>query len=413
MSTSTFAVVQPKRRSLDPGALRPLVDSYFDHLVSQGYREGTLGHLGYIVRHFCYWLNQANIAVTEVDDGVLKKFAAHRCKCPGNRPSQTLSAPSISGARKFIAFLEQAQIIHRPAAPLGDDRLHAYAEWLRQHRGSSETTISEYRDIMNQLLPRLGPDPRKYDAALVRGVIIAEFQRRSSVDMKRHVTALRSYLRFLITQDQCAPTLIQAVPGVRHSTYSNIPKFLPATTVEKLINSCDTATPGGIRDRAVLLLLARLGLRAGDIVKLRIDDIDWQHGTLRVCGKERREATLPLPQDAGDALLRYLTEARPDAPFDKVFLHSKAPRQPFCRWTTVGKIVRRALVRAGIDDAPAHGAHLLRHSAAAMLLEVGAPLATIGTVLRHRSVRTTAHYTRVDFRALRQIAQPWPGGASC
>ena len=413
MSTSTFSVVQPKRRALDPGALRPLLDSYFEHLVSQGYRESTLGHFGCIVRHFCYWLNRANIAVAEVDDGVVKKFAAHRCECPGNRPSQTLSAPSISGARKFIAFLEQTQVINRPAAPLGDDRLQAYMEWLRQHRGSSETTISEYRDIMNQLLPRLGPDPRKYDAALVRGVIIAEFQRRSSADMKRHVTALRSYLRFLITQGQCAPTLAQAVPGVRHSTYSNIPKFLPATAIEKLINSCNTATPGGIRDRAVLLLLARLGLRAGDIVKLRIDDIDWQHGTLRVCGKERREATLPLPQDAGDALLRYLTEARPDAPFDKVFLHSKAPRQPFCRWTTVGKIVRRALVRAGIDDAPAHGGHLLRHSAAAMLLQAGAPLATIGTVLRHRSVSTTAHYARVDFRALKQIAQPWPGGASC
>jgi integrase/recombinase XerD len=413
MSTSTFAVLQPKRRALDPGALRPSVESYLNHLVSQGYRESTLGHLGYIAKHFCYWLNHANIAVAEVNDGVVREFAAHRCKCPGNRASQTISAASVSGARKFISFLERAQVIDRPAPPLSDDRLHAYADWLRQHRGSSETTISEYRDVMNQLLPRLGPDPRKYDAALVRGVIMAESQRRSSVHMKRYVTTLRSYLRFLITQGQCAPTLDQAVPGVRHSTYSNIPKFLPATAVEKLINSCDTATPGGIRDRAVLLLLARLGLRAGDIVKLRIDDIDWQHGTLRVCGKERREATLPLPQDAGDALLRYLTEARPDAPFDQVFLHSKAPRQPFCRWTTVGKIVRRALVRAGIDDAPAHGAHLLRHSAATMLLQVGAPLATIGTVLRHRSVRTTAHYARVDFRALKQIAQPWPGGASC
>ena len=413
MSTSTFAVVQPKRRALDPGALRPLVDSYFDHLVSQGYREGTLGHFGYIVRHFCYWLNRANIAIAEVNDGVVKRFAAHRCNCPGNRPSQTISAASISGARKFIAFLEQTRGIHRPAPPLGDDRLHAYVEWLRQHRGSSETTISEYRDVINQLLPRLGPDPRKYDAALVRGVIIAESQRRSSVHMKRYVTTLRSYLRFLITQAQCAPTLDQAVPGVRHSTYSNIPKFLPATKVEELINSCDTASPAGIRDRAILLLLARLGLRAGDIVTLRIDDIDWQHGTLRVCGKGRREATLPLSQEVGDALLKYLTEGRPAVPIANVFLRSKAPCGPFIRSMAVANIVRRALVRAGIDDAPTCGAHLLRHSAAAMLLQAGAPLATIGTVLRHRNVSTTAQYARVDFRALKHIAQPWPGGASC
>ena len=413
MSTSTFAAVQPKRRALDPGALRPLVESYFDHLVSQGYRESTLGHFGYIVRHFCYWLNQANIAVAEVNDGVLKEFAAHRCKCPGNRASQTISAPSISGARMFICFLERDQVIHRPTSPLSDDRLHAYVDWLRQHRGSSETTISEYRDVINQLLPRLGPDPSKYDAALVRGVIIAESQRRSSVGMKRYVTTLRSYLRFLITQGQCAPTLDQAVPGVCHSTYSNIPKFLPATKVEKLINSCNTATPAGIRDRAILLLLARLGLRAGDINMLRIDDIDWQHGTLRVCGKGRRQATLPLPQDVGDALMKYLTETRPDVPIAKVFLRAKAPCRPFFHWNAVGKIVCRALIRAGIDDAPARGAHLLRHSAAAMLLQAGAPLATIGTVLRHQGVSTTANYARVDFRALKQIAQPWPGGASC
>jgi site-specific recombinase XerD len=146
---------------------------------------------------------------------------------------------------------------------------------------------------------------------------------------------------------------------------------------------------------------------------LRIDDIDWQHGTLRVCGKGRRQATLPLPQDVGDALMKYLTEARPDVPVAKVFLRAKAPCGPFFRWNAVGKIVHRALVRAGIDDAPARGAHLLRHSAAAMLLQDGAPLATIGTVLRHRNVNTTAHYAKVDFRALKQIAQPWPGGASC
>ena len=374
MSTSTSVVVRPKRWVLDPGALRPLCESYFKHLESQGYPERTLGYFGHIARHFCYWLNQANIAVAEVNDDVIKKFAAHRCKCPGYRASQIISAPSIAGARKFVRFLEQAQVIHLPAPPPDDDHLHIYLDWLRQHRGVSEGTIPGYRHVMKQLLPLLGPDPRKYDAARVRGVIIAESQRRSSVDVKHYVTALRSYLRFLITQGQCPPSLVQAVPSVCHSKYSNIPKFLPAKKVEQLINSCDTTTPAGIRDRAILLLLARLGLRAGDVNMLRIEDIDWQHGTLRVCGKGRREATLPLPQDVGDALLRYMTEARPDVPITKVFLRAKAPCRPFFRWNAVGKIVRRALVRAGIDDAPARGAHLLRHSAAAMMLQAGAPL---------------------------------------
>jgi integrase len=163
-----------------------------------------------------------------------------------------------------------------------------------------------------------------------------------------------------------------------------------------------------------LLLLARLGLRAGDIVTLRVADIDWHHGTLRVCGKGRREANLPLPQDAGDALLRYLTEARPDVPIPQVFLRSLAPCRPFLESSTaISSIVRRALVRAGIDDAPSRGAHMLRHSAATTLLRAGTPLAAIGAVLRHRSIDTTAQYAKVDVLSLKRIAQAWPGGASC
>ena len=147
---------------------------------------------------------------------------------------------------------------------------------------------------------------------------------------------------------------------------------------------------------------------------LRIDDIDWQLGTLRVCGKGRRESKLPLPQDAGDALLKYLAEVRPDVSIVRIFLRSLAPCQPFVESSTgISTIVRRALVRAGIDDAPGRGAHMLRHSAATTLLRSGTPLAAIGAVLRHRSIDTTAQYAKVDVPSLKRIAQPWPGGASC
>jgi site-specific recombinase XerD len=243
---------------------------------------------------------------------------------------------------------------------------------------------------------------------------LSESQRRSAANTKSIVTALRSYLRYLATQGLCSPSLDQAVPTVAHWKHSNLPKYLPAAKVEALINSCDTTTPTGVRDRSILLLLARLGLRAGDIMKLRIDDIDWEQGSLRVCGKGRREEKLPLPQDAGDALLRYLTEVRPDVPIAKIFLRSLAPCRPFVESSTgISTIVRRALVRAGIDDAPSRGAHMLRHSAATTLLRSGTPLAAIGAVLRHRSIDTTARYAKVDVPSLKQIAQPWPGGASC
>jgi len=413
MSTSTFAEAQ-QHWAINPGALQPLVQSYLDHLVSRGYQAGTIHHLGHSARHFCYWLNQSDIAVANIDDGVIDRFARHQCRCPGERASDTLSTAFVGMVRKFVSFLEQSQVVHRITPPTGDGRIQAYLDWLREHRGLSELTIGGRRKLMNQLLPLLGPDPHVYNAAGVRSIILSESQRRSAVNMKSIVTALRSYLRYLATQGQCSPSLDQAVPTVAHWKHSNLPKYLPAAKVEALINSCDTTTSTGIRDHAILLLLARLGLRAGDIVTLRIADIDWQHGTLRVCGKGRREANLPLPQDVGDALLRYLAEARPDALIPQVFLRSLAPRRPFLESSTaVSTIVRRALVRAGIDDAPSRGAHMLRHSAATTLLRAGTPLAAIGAVLRHRSIDTTAQYAKVDVPSLKRIAQAWPGGASC
>jgi site-specific recombinase XerD len=413
MSTSTSAVSQ-QRWAINPGALQPLVQSYIDHLVARGYQAGTIHHLGHSARHFCYWLNESDIKVAHIDDRVIKRFAEHRCQCPGYRASDILSTAFVGMVRKFVSFLEQSQVVHRPAHTTDDGRILTYLDWLRHHRGLSEHTINGRRKLMNQLLPLLGPDPRTYDAAGVRNVIVAESQRRSVVNMKNIVTALRSYFRYLATQGQCSPSLDQAVPTVAHWKHSNLPKFLPAAKVETLINSCDATTATGIRDHAILLLLARLGLRAGDIVTLRVADIDWHHGTLRVCGKGRREANLPLPQDAGDALLRYLTEARPDVPIPQVFLRSLAPCRPFLESSTaISSIVRRALVRAGIDDAPSRGAHMLRHSAATTLLRAGTPLAAIGAVLRHRSIDTTAQYAKVDVLSLKRIAQAWPGGASC
>jgi site-specific recombinase XerD len=412
MFTSTFAA-GPRPWALDPGVLRPLIDSYVADLASRGYEAATIHHLEHSARHFCYWLNHSGIAVSQTDDQVIKRFTEHRCHCPGYRAAEILSAAFAGMVQKFIGFLEESQFVHRAAPSICDGRVQAYLDWLREHRGLSEQTIAARRKLMKQILPLLGADPGSYDAAGVRGVILSESQRRSAVNMKSIVTVLRSYLNYLATQGQCSSSLVQAVPTVAHWKHSNLPKYLSAAKVEALINSCDTA-PNGIRDRAILLLLARLGLRAGDIMRLCIGDIDWQQGSLRVCGKGRREAKLPLPQDVGDAVLKYLNEVRPKVPIARIFLRSLAPCQPFVESSTgISTIVRRALVRAGIHDAPSQGAHMLRHSAATTWLRSGTPLVAIGAVLRHRSIDTTAQYAKVDVPSLKQVAQPWPGGASC
>jgi integrase len=264
-----------------------------------------------------------------------------------------------------------------------------------------------------RLLRGLGDDPRTYDAELVRRVILAEAERNSRPNVKTMTTALRGYLRFLAAHDACRPWLDRAVPVIPQWRLSALPRYLPPADVERLIASCDLTKPHGIRDKAILLLLARLGLRAGDILGMRLDDIEWDEGTLRVRGKGRREVRLPLPQDAGDALLDYLERARPRVDDDRVFLRSSAPYRSFAGPCAISDVVRLALKRAEIADPPSRGTNLLRHSAATAMLRAGATLDAIGAVLRHRSADTTAHYAKVDVAKLRQIAQPWPGDASC
>jgi integrase len=183
--------------------------------------------------------------------------------------------------------------------------------------------------------------------------------------------------------------------------------------VERVIDSCSLDTAVGLRDRAILLLLARLGLRGGDVVKMRLDDIDWQRATLKVCGKGRREFRLPLPQDVGDAVLSYLRKARPRVRIERVFLCIPAPFRPLQNSGAVSSVVSAGLRRAGVTKPPTRGANLLRHSAATAMLRAGASLQAVSSMLRHRSVDMTMHYAKVDLAMLAEVVQPWPEGVSC
>jgi integrase/recombinase XerD len=243
--------------------------------------------------------------------------------------------------------------------------------------------------MIMRLLPALGNRPWSYDAHVIREAIAAESKRASIATVKSMTTALRGYLRFLGARGLCRPGLEHAVPNVAQHRLAGLPRYIGASDVERLIATCDLTTPIGIRDRAILLLLARLGLRAGDILSLRMDDIDWQQATVSICGKGRRETRLPLPQDAGDALLAYLDRARSRVTDGRIFFMSKAPIRPLTRSSVVSKIVGRAIRKAGITT-PSRGANLLRHSAATTMLRSGATLDMVGAVLRHRSPDMTA-----------------------
>ncbi len=222
------------------------------------------------------------------------------------------------------------------------------------------------------------------------------------------------FLRYLAAEGQCRPGLEHALTLPANWSQQSLPQGLAPEEIRRVLAACPP-TPRGLRDRAALLLLIRLGLRAGDVSKLRFSDLCFGTATIRVLGKERREVRLPLPQDVGDALLAYVSKGRPRIQSEFVFLRSIAPFQPFSMrqaGSGVSYIARAALRRAGVQP-PRRGSHVFRHTAACQMLRQGVGLEGIAEVLRHRSVETTGIYAKVDLALLGQIAQPWPEGMSC
>lgn len=263
------------------------------------------------------------------------------------------------------------------------------------------------------MLKRLGEEPDKFDARSLREFVLEVSQRRGLAAAKTCTTALRMFLRFLIAEGRCAAGLDAAIPILAHWRLATLPRYLEADDVERLIASCDSASPVGLRDRAILLLLARLGLRAGDIVQLRLDDIDWKGAWIHVCGKSRRRTRLPLTDEVGQAVVAYLEAGRPPTDTDVLFVRCRAPVQAFASHCAVSVIVDQAFRRAGVRRPSRGAAHLLRHTLATSMLRHGASLQDIALLLRHRSIATTQIYAKVDVVALRKIAQPWPEVQPC
>ncbi len=401
------------RQLMKAGDLAPLIAEFTRLLSQEGYADLTVRGYDDAARHLAHWLAKSDVATAEIDEAVVRRFSRHRCRCPGMRRQKQLSGRYVRRACRFVAFLAKRGIAPQktmPAASATDRRVVEFQDWLRRHRGLSERTIELQGYLLMQMLPALRPRSRSWDAQHIREVIIAKTERTPRAQAKKLTSTLRGYVRFLGANGRCQAGLEHAVPIIAQWRLSTLPRFIDAAQVEQLIGTCKEGTPTGLRDRAILLLIARLGLRAGDIVSLRLGDLDWRRASIVVRGKGRRETRLPLPQDAGDALLAYLESARPRVACDRVFFMLNAPVRPITGHDVVGSIVRSAIRKAAIDT-PTKGASLLRHSAATAMLRGGATLDMVGAVLRHRSPDMTAHYAKVDVTMLRQIAQPWPGGA--
>jgi len=391
----------------------PHLDDFAVALREIGYcRQIGAWCISYAV-HLGLWAAAEGVCIGALDEGVVSAFLAHlsRCRCPGHRAG--VHAVAHSRTQVFVQYLRARGVVAAPAQDVVTPELvTGFCEWMRRQRGVADTTLRQYRDVAIALIQHIGDDPTRYEPGVVR-IAVREVTGRHGTSMARVVAKVaRAFLRYLAVEGRCRPGLDAAILPVASWSLASLPRYISAEAVQRIIDACDPDQPCRARDRAVLLLLARLGLRGGDIAEMRLSDIHWGDARLRVVGKGRREVLLPLSQEVGDAILAYL-HGRPSVDAcDRVFLRSRPPWRPLASSSCVSAIVRRAIARAGVS-APTHGAHLLRHSAATAMLREGISLHAIGVVLRHRSVETTAHYAKVDVELLRSVAQPWLGGTPC
>lgn len=393
---------------LRSGPSGPYLDGFAAALERQGYVQVTAVRYLRAAAHVGHIMVECGASLGDID---LPAFGEHlrTCRCPrakgGRRNHHT-----IYGARLFGRHLVEMGVC-RPAAAVtapAEPKLVAdFKSWLRKHRGASDATIRLYARDAAGLMTALGSDPPCWRPNDIRSYFLARASKSGRGTIEKMTTSLRAFLRYLAVAGRCQAGLDGAVPAYAHWQLADMPRYLSAEQVDRLIAACDGDAGARRRDRAIVLLLARLGLRAGDVAQLRLVDMEWQTGAVRVCGKSRTEVRLPLPQDVGDAIAGYL-ECRPSAcPSDRVFLRTIAPCRPFLRGDGISTVVRRAMKRAGIVS-PFKGAHVLRHTAATEMLRHGVPLDKIGLVLRHRGIDTTAYYAKADVALLSQVAQPWP-----
>jgi integrase/recombinase XerD len=391
-----------------PGPLEPYAVGFVQWLADQGFSRSRIDRRLCQLGHLSRWLEIEGLRSDELTAEHQQRFLEAR-RAAGYR--SWLSPRSL---RVPLAYLRESGVAAAPPVMLGgpvERLLEDYRRYLACERGLVAHTIYHHERVARLLLVEReqsdGLALERLAAADVSAFLMRECPKRSVSGARDLVKGLRALLRYLHVAGVIATPLQWSVPAVAYRRDRTLPRGLSPTAVARLLASCDRRRTVGRRDYAVLLLLARLGLRAGEVAAMRLDDFDWRRGEFQVRGKGERLERLPLPVDVGRAIISYLRR-RPHSESRAVFLLARAPYCPL-RGHTVSGIVHRACERAGITPV---NAHRLRHTAATEMLRAGGSLPEVAQVLRHRELATTAIYAKVDRRSLRGLARPWPGGAS-
>jgi site-specific recombinase XerD len=410
MTINSYFRVPKVIQRLHEGPLGEYIDLYAAQLLREGhcYQSGT--RCIRIVGDFSQWLARKRVISCEVDEYLVEQYLCFRAQC--QKPFGS-DRPALF---RFLALLQEVDVIAPPipvpAKPL-DKIEQDFERYLLRERGLSQTSVIRHRPPLRMLLQEYCPEG------------VASFLRLSAADIVRFITdhahdqsprtarsmcwTLRAFTRYLLYKGFIVDDLAVAVPSVRTWRFGPLPEHLSPFQIQLILDSCDRTSAIGKRDYAVLLLLARLGLRANEIATLTLETIDWHSGLLTIQGKGRQFAIMPILSDLGIALADYLQYGCWTTASRRVFIRSLAPHRGFTKSTSITMIAVSALERAGVDVCR-KGTHLFRHSLATQLLGAGASLTEIGQVLRHKNHDTTRIYAKVNISALRQLGLAWPGG---
>lgn len=393
------------------GPLASYAEGFERWLLTRGFERSSIGNRLWQLARLSRWLGREGLAAGELTpERVEQSLAAHR-------EAGHVTWCSMPSMRLPLEYLREIGVVPAPAAVAADGPLEEllgdYRRYLARERGLVEHTIYRLERVARLFLGECagrdgGLALERLSAQDVSGFLARECPKRTVSGARDLVFGLRPLLRYLHVSGLIEAPLVWAVPGVADTRDRSLPRGLAPAVVGRMLAGCDRRTLIGRRDHAILLLLARLGLRAGEVAALRLDDIDWHHGELLIRGKGSRLDVLPLPVDVGEAIGGYLRRRGRFEGSRAVFLRVRAPAGALSAGGVIS-VVAQACRRAGV---PVVGAHRLRHTAATEMLRAGASLPEIGQVLRHRRLRTTAIYAKVDRGALRDLARPWPEGGA-
>lgn len=391
------------------GLLGAHLDSFIATVSQLGYARSTVRERLWLLGDLARWLQREGLALGDLHEQVVSHFLK------GRQSKGRLRRSDSRTVRHFLEHLRQKGAVRSPGPTTDESPLatlqHRYANYLQKERGLAPVTVTRYWPFVRRLLvERFGDTTiglRELAPADVSRFLLRHARSGSPRVARLMVTALRSFFRFLFLRGETESDLAGAVPAVPQWRLAELPKHLSPAEVEQVVRACQRDTPVARRDHAIILLLARLGLRASEVIALQFEDVDWRAGVLKVRGKGCHHDRLPLPADVGAAMAIYLRQHRPHCRTRRLFVRTRAPHRGFANPSSISTIVCRALTRAGLQPA-FKGAHVLRHSLATGMLRAGASLDEIGEVLRHRAANSTEIYAKVDVHGLRTLALPWP-----